>query len=82
MIAKHAVVHWCDAYTTPTVRKDARDRGLESIASGFIVERNKKGIRLAMLMHIHEENQIEYRDGFFIPAGMIRKIVTAKVRIR
>lgn len=69
------LVEWWDAYTNDAnARSDPEDRGIASVSAGFLVEKTKHGVRLAMIAHLYE-GESAYRVEHFIPHGMVRKII-------
>jgi hypothetical protein len=69
------LVEWWDAYSSDApATKSADDRGIATVSAGFLVEKTKYGVRLAMIAHLYEDFP-EYRVEHFIPHGMVRKII-------
>ena len=69
------LVEWWDAYTNDAnAQSNLGDRGIATLSAGFLIEKTKYGVRLAMIAHLYDGNH-EFRVEHFIPKGMIRKII-------
>ncbi len=68
---------WSDRSQLATPEQAETFGGLESFTIGFMLANNKSGVSLGQTL-VPEINKEEYRSTFFIPKGMIKKIVVLK----
>lgn len=79
---KHVVVDWWDAYSEGGDYKHVpNDKGLATITSGFLIEDNKNGVRVAQIAHLHSDGYVFYKETMFVPRGMVRKVTVTMTSV-